>query len=206
MLIAQAWVAYGENRFDDALTFVHAAVRTNPDIESGYYLMGRLLFTAGRYQEVLKIAEEAIAHAGENYNVYVPIRAALGALGKPEQQLNISQREIEAYEQHLRKVPEDARARVLLGQNYAAFQRTDDAVREARMAMALRPDDALILYNVACLFSLLAMKDEAIDALSKAWHAGYREIRWTRQDPDLTLLHGHPEFERLFPPIADEVR
>ena len=36
-------------------------------------------------------------------------------------------------------------------------------------------------------------------ALKKAWEAGYRNPIWTRQDPDLTILHGDPEFDRLYP-------
>jgi len=43
---------------------------------------------------------------------------------------------------------------------------------------------------------------DAINALKKAWEAGYRDPAWTRQDPDLSILHGDPEFERLYP--ADE--
>ena len=58
----------------------------------------------------------------------------------------------------------------------------------------------MILYNAACTFCLLDKKDEALQAIRKAWEAGYRDATWTRQDPDLALLHGDPEFERMYPP------
>jgi hypothetical protein len=45
----------------------------------------------------------------------------------------------------------------------------------------------------------LQKKPEALIAIRKAWDAGYRDATWTRQDPDLALLHGDPEFERLYP-------
>jgi serine/threonine protein kinase/Flp pilus assembly protein TadD len=197
--IAQAWVSYGEGRFDEALSHVRKALHHNPDIESGYYLMGRVLFAAGRYQELTEIAEEAISHAGENYNTFIPIKNAFGALGKEEAVKNQVQRENQVFEAHLRKVPEDARARVLLAVNYARVERPEDAEREANLAMTLRPDDAIIMYNVACLFSRLEKKDEAINALRRAWEGGFRDPRWARQDPALTWLHGDPEFERLYP-------
>jgi hypothetical protein len=38
-----------------------------------------------------------------------------------------------------------------------------------------------------------------IDALKKAREAGFRDADWTRRDPDLTPLHGDPDFERLYP-------
>ncbi|MFN2240628.1 MAG: protein kinase, partial [Thermoanaerobaculia bacterium] len=82
---------------------------------------------------------------------------------------------------------------------YAFVQRTDEATREASLAMALRPDDTMILYNTACVFCALQKKPEALIAIKKAWDAGYRDATWTRQDPDLALLHGDPEFERLYP-------
>ncbi|MEO8217153.1 MAG: protein kinase [Acidobacteriota bacterium] len=199
VMIAQAWVAYGEEKFDNALSHTRRALHRNPDIESGYYLLGRILFSAGRHQELVEIAEEAISHAGENYNTYIPIRNALGAMGKVDAERNMRQREIEVFETHLRKVPEDARARVLLGGNYAALNRPEDAMREANMAMTLRPDDAIIMYNVACLFSGLKKKPEAMRALRKAWEGGFTDPQWARQDPDLAFLHDDPDFNRLYP-------
>ncbi|MGH9457988.1 MAG: protein kinase domain-containing protein, partial [Thermoanaerobaculia bacterium] len=202
VMIAQAWVAYGESRFDEAMAHTRRALHRNPDIESGYYLLGRILFSAGRHQELAEIAEEAMSHAGENYNTYVPILNALGALGKTESVLKVQQRRVEAFEAHLRKVPEDARARVLLGADYAQLGRAEDAMREGNLAMTLRPDDAIIMYNVACLFSNLKKKPEAIRALRKAWDGGFTDPQWARQDPDLLFLHDDPEFDRMYPAQA----
>jgi TolB-like protein/Tfp pilus assembly protein PilF len=199
VLLAQAWVAYGEGKFDDAIAFVRKALHINPDIESGYYLLGRLLFAAGRYQELVEIAEEALSHTGENYNTFIPIINAFGALGKNEAVRNVGHRLVEFLEGHLRKVPEDARARVLLAGNYASMSRPEDALREANLAMTLRPDDAMIMYNVACVFGELHRKDDALNAMRKAWEVGYRDAQWARQDPNLAVLHGDPEFERLYP-------
>ncbi|HSN67888.1 MAG TPA: protein kinase, partial [Thermoanaerobaculia bacterium] len=98
VMIAQAWVAYGEEKFDEALAHTRKALYRNPDIESGYYLLGRVLFSAGRHQELVEIADEAIAHAGENYNTYIPISNALGSLGKTEARMNMLQRQIEIFE------------------------------------------------------------------------------------------------------------
>ncbi|HUF17174.1 MAG TPA: protein kinase [Thermoanaerobaculia bacterium] len=200
VLVAESWVAYAEMRLDDATTKVRAALKINPDVESGFYLLGRILFAAGKYQEVIDIADEAMEHAGENYNTYIPIGNALNALGKADANRNQVQRETVAYEAHLRKVPEDARARVLVGLNYAQMGRPDEAVREANLAMALRPDDAIIMYNVACLFCALERHDDALVAIRKAYDAGFRDPNWARKDPDLATLHGNPDFDRMYPP------
>jgi non-specific serine/threonine protein kinase len=146
--------------------------------------------------------EEALAHSGENYNTTIPIHNALGALGKTDALGNYMHCEIDIYEGQLKKVPEDARARILLAGDYAILGRFEDAKREADMAMTLRPDDTMMLYNSACLFCLMNNTTDAMKALKKAWEAGHRETTWTRQDPDLAILHGDPEFERLYPPTA----
>jgi len=198
-LVAQAWVAYVENDYDGAVERVRRAIAVKPDCEGAFYLQGRALFAAGRYQELVDMAETAIAHSGENYNTYVPIRNALGASGKKDALSNHVQREVQVYEAHLKKVPEDARARTLLAGDYAELQRTEDAAREANLAMSLRPDDAMVLYNVACVFAILGKKPDALQALRKAWDAGFKDPVWARQDPELASLHGEPEFEELFP-------
>jgi len=200
--LAEAWVDYAEARYDKAVDTMRAALKKHPDLDGGYYLLGRALFEAGRYQEVVDMMDDALAHAGENYNTAMPIHNALGALGKKDALKNYVHRELAVYEEALKKTPEDARVRVLLAGGYALLGRFEDAKREADMAMALRPDDAMILYNSACAYCAMDNAKDAMTALKKAWESGYRNAAWTRQDPDLALLHSDPEFDRLYPPTA----
>jgi tetratricopeptide (TPR) repeat protein len=197
---AEAWLDFAQGRYEAAVDKCRSALSRDPDIDGGYNLLGRALFEAGRYQEVVDIMEDILAHAGENYNNTIPIHNSLGAMGKVEALKNYTYREIALYEAQLKKTPEDARVRVLLAGNYASQGRFDDAKREIDLAMALRPDDTMILYNIACTLCEMDDSKEAMNALKKAWDAGYRNPAWIRQDPDLTKLHGNPEFEKMFPP------
>ena len=197
--LSQAWVLYAAGLYDEAVRMVKKAIERKHDCDGAYYLYCRALFAAGRYQEVMDLAEAAIESSGEDYNVYVPIRNCLGAMGKEEAKLKVNARFCLALERHLKQVPEDARARILLGGNYAELGRTDDALRELNLAVTLRANEASILYNAACVYCLLKRKPEAMDALRKAWEAGSKDAVWTRRDPDLALLHGDPEFDRLYP-------
>lgn len=197
---AEAWLDFAQGRYDEAVAKCRSALSRDPDIDGGYNLLGRALFEAGRYQEVVDMMEDILAHAGENYNNTIPIHNALGAMGKAEALKNYTYREIALYEAQLKKTPEDARVRVLLAGNYAYQGRFDDAQREIDLAMALRPDDTMILYNIACTLCEMDKPKEAMHTLKKAWDAGYRNPAWIRQDPDLEKLHGNAEFEQLFPP------
>jgi len=88
----------------------------------------------------------------------------------------------------------------MLAIDYASVGRIDDALREVNLAIVLRPDEALVLYNAACAFCMMEKRNEALDTLHKAHAAGFGDPEWARRDPDLALLHGDPEFERLYPP------
>jgi serine/threonine protein kinase/tetratricopeptide (TPR) repeat protein len=200
--VSQAWVLYATDLHDEAVRMVQKAIERKKDCEGAYYLLCRALFSAGRYQEVADIFETALEASGEDYNVYVPVMNALGALGKQELRRNVTFRRIAALENHLKQVPEDARARILLGGDYAELSRVEDAMRETNLAMTLRANEASILYNAACIYCLLKTKAQALDALRKAWDAGFKDAIWARRDPDLSLLHGDPEFDRLYPASA----
>ena len=200
--VANAWILYASAQYDHAVMCARKAIERKRDTEGAYYILLRTLFASGRYQEVADIAEEAVEASGTDYNVYVPIQNSLGALGKEEALRTFRQREILALETHLKHVPEDARARILLAVDYACMDRSEDALRETSLAVALRPNDATVLYNAACNYCVLKQKTEALDAIKKAWSAGYHDARWARRDPDLALLLGDPEFEQLFPETA----
>lgn len=197
--VAECWILYAEAHYEEAIQRMHRVIERKPDCEGAYYLLGRLLFAAGRYQEAIEISEAAIKVSRDDYNVYIPIMNAMGALGKVDALRNLSMQRAQIIEAHLKKVPEDARARVLLAYDYEKVGRKVDADREASLALALRPNEAIVLYNLACLFCNLDRKSEALTALRKAWDAGFKDPIWARRDPDLAALHGDPEFERLYP-------
>jgi non-specific serine/threonine protein kinase len=197
--VSQAWVLYAAGLYDEAVRMVKKAIERKRDCDGAYYLLCRALFAAGRAQEVVDVSESTIEASGEDYNVYVPILNALGDMNKQEAQLNMTQRFCVALENHLKHVPEDARARILLGANYARLGREQDALRELNLAVTLRANEASILYNAACVYCGLKRKAEALDTLRKAWEAGSKDAVWARRDPDLAMLHGDPEFERMYP-------
>jgi tetratricopeptide (TPR) repeat protein len=201
-LAARARIFYSQKRYEEAIRDVHRAIEMKRDCEGAYNVLARALFESDRWAEALESLDQAMAVAGDDYNVYVPYINILESLGRREEAETLRRREIEVLEQQLRGVPEDVRARILLAADFAATGREDEAVREVQKAVDLRPGDSNVLYNAACTFGVLKRKPEAIDHLRRARRAGYKSVEWIRRDPDLACLHGEPEFERLFDPTS----
>src|SRR5574341_733435 len=119
VLVAESWILYAEGQYQQATAAVRQAIERKADTEGAYYLLLRALFASGQYQEVARLADAALEARGGDHNVYVPIVNSLGALGKEEQLRNVRMRRIQALEEHLKRVPEDARARTILSSDYA---------------------------------------------------------------------------------------
>ncbi len=66
-----------------------------------------------------------------------------------------------------------------------------------RRLVRLQPQNPTAHYNLACSLALSKRKSEALQALKIAVELGYKDAEWLSQDPDLEVLQGHPEFQKL---------
>lgn len=71
---------------------------------------------------------------------------------------------------------------------------------QVKIAVAMRPTDANILYNAACAYGVLGMKSDAMEMFRRSVEAGYSNVDWCKQDPDLKILQDDPEFKKLATP------
>jgi adenylate cyclase len=56
---------------------------------------------------------------------------------------------------------------------------------------------ALILYNVACVYSHAGEADTSLDYLEKSGANGMVHMEWIEHDTDLDPLRNHPRFRAL---------
>jgi len=198
---ARATIQEASKEFDEAIRSARRAIELNPNYGNAYSTLGRALFRGDRPAEAADLAQRAIEIGGDDYNVYVPFIMALDRVGRTAEADRLREGRVVALERQLDMVPEDARARILLSTNYAHFKKYDAAVIELKKALALRPNDANILYNAACTYGLMEKKAEAIDLFRKMKENVFPQLDWARRDPDLACLHNDPEFLAL---LADE--
>lgn len=85
----------------------------------------------------------------------------------------------------------------VLGDDYTRRGRFSEGLKIDERLSKLRPDDALVHYNLACSYSLTEQIELAIESLENAINLGYSDFKWMTQDPDLENLREHAAFKRL---------
>ncbi|WP_148210009.1 serine/threonine-protein kinase [Candidatus Korobacter versatilis] len=198
VLVARARVSYAQKKYEEAALLAQRAVERKPDAEGSWDIMGRAYFASGQFEAAAAISKKAIEFNGDDYNTYLPFINTMHRLGREDEAEELRVGIINVLRQQLERVPEDVRARILLAATLAERRGDEDeAMSHLRTAIALSPGDANTLYNAACTYGILGNKQEALDALKKAFTSGYGNLAWAAKDPDLDCLHDLEEFRKI---------
>jgi tetratricopeptide (TPR) repeat protein len=197
VLSARARIEYAQHNYDQAISIARQAVGQQPECEGAHDVLGRALFSAGRYEEGAALADSALEIVSNDYNALVPLINSLEKVGRVADAERLRRREREVLENQLQRFPDDVRARVLLASDQASAGETDSAIMHVKIAVAMRPTDANVLYNAACTYGILGMKIDALETFRRAVDAGYSNLDWCLKDPDLKILYDEPEFKNL---------
>ena len=97
----------------------------------------------------------------------------------------------------VRRDPGYVDALQILGDDYTQRGKFLAGLKIDEQLAQLRPDDAMIQYNLACSYSLTGQFEAAVAALEQAFNLGYRDFKWLAQDPDLQPLRAHPLYKSI---------
>ena len=100
-------------------------------------------------------------------------------------------------EERLDLIPDDTRACVLGAAGFAILGDIDRSAALAKRALAIDPDDPMLLYNVACTYALLHKTDDALDCLESAVDKGYGHKEWMEHDSDFASIRDTPRFKTI---------
>jgi non-specific serine/threonine protein kinase len=184
-------------RYDEARQEFETAIRLDPKLFEARYFYGRACMAEGRLEEAARQYEEASRLRPEDYQALLVGAAVLAGLGKKAESEAAYRRGLQAAEHYLKLYPDGARALCLGATAWCQLGEKERALEWARRALAVDPDEAMTLYNVACVYSLLGQTEQAIDTLTLAVARGYAHKAWIQHDADFRPLHGHPRFQAL---------
>ncbi len=105
--------------------------------------------------------------------------------------------EIEFFEKVVRVYPDYFEALEILATDYTSRGDYEKGLATDLKLLSLAPHHPVVLYNLACSYSLTERIDEALETLSRAIQAGYKDFDYVAQDPDLENARRDPRFQQF---------
>jgi adenylate cyclase len=183
--------------YDEARQEFEAALRLNLNLYEAHYFYGRACLTEGKFDEAVSHYRDAWRVRPEDYQAIFLSAAPLVKLGRRDEASDADRQGVKVADAHLELNPDDARAWILSAQALMRLGQRDQALERARRALAIDPEDAGLLYNVACVYALAGSSEEALDHLDKAIQNGFGQREWLENDSDLDSVRGEPRFQAL---------
>jgi tetratricopeptide (TPR) repeat protein len=121
---------------------------------------------------------------------------APGALARLAEQSQLDF-ELDFFGKLLSRNPDHADALRAYGNDLTLKGRYLEGLEIDRRLIALKPNDPVAYYNLACSYALLKKPDLAIKTLRRAVELGYHDFRYMLQDKDLGSIRGDPRFQQL---------
>jgi len=193
---ARGFALWLMKRHEEAHREFEEAIRLDPKHVDARYFYGRACFQQGKLAEAARLFEDACAVQENHEARYFAAQTytALGRTALAERSYQLAQL---AVEKHLELNPDDARAVTMGAVSLCRLGQHAKGLEWAERALAIDADDAGVRYNVACLYALEEEKERAITALESAVRAGFANIEWIKNDPDLDSLREDPRFQVL---------
>jgi len=191
-------LSLGQQR-EEAIAEFEEAIGLDPNSFEAHYFYARACVTQGKLERAAALFERAAENKPDDFQALCLLIPMYRSLGRQQEMERAARRGIERAESELTLHPENPRA-AYFGANALATLGEKDRAREwAARALAIDPDDVLIQYNVACVYSLLGDLEQAFDLLERLLpNAGY-ELKhgWIKHDSDLDPLRSHPRFQKI---------
>ena len=175
------------------------AVELDPMLFDAYYYHGRHAFTKGKLEKAAGLFEKATKVRPDDYQALALLAQVYRALGQEDKRNDARKRTLDVIEKRLQNSPNDARALCFGSVNLLEAGQTEKGMEWLERAKTSQGDDALNLYNVACVYSNIGEIEQALDCLEKSVRKGMAEVDWMMNDSDLDNLRDHPRFKALLP-------
>jgi serine/threonine protein kinase/Flp pilus assembly protein TadD len=184
-------------RYSEARQEFETAIRLNPKSYEAHYLYARACFQEGKFEDAVRHYQEASRVRPEDYQALLLMSAPLKALDRTSDAKTAQRQGVQLAQQHLELNPDDARALYLGAQGLVQLGEQERGLELAKRALVIDPEDPGVLYNVACVYALSKLKDDAIACLQRAVQNGFGHREWLENDADLDSVREDSRFKAL---------
>jgi len=173
------------------------AIRLNPKLYEGYLYYANARFAEGKHEEAATLFERASAVRPEDYQAPGLRGLCYAALNRTAEMRAAFTVAVRNAERHIEFNPDDPRARYLGAIALCRLGDVDRGLQWGDEALALDPEDAGVLYNLACLNAVAGRTERALELLERAVQNGFGHREWIENDPDFNSLRGQPRYQAL---------
>ncbi|NUN71184.1 MAG: protein kinase [Bacteroidetes bacterium] len=197
--VAEAYAAlamayFSKKSIQEAETAARKAIELGPNIFTGYWVLARICHVMNRDEEAVGLLKRTVELNPDFHTAFGELRMSYERLGQKDKMDEIIQRMLQMFPLYLAKHPDDARSHIHFAIQLAAVGKDDEALTQAKKAIDLSPDDPLMFYNAACVYSRLGRKEEAVETLKKSIMAGLEDYEWIKTDTDFDNIRNEPGF------------
>ena len=200
--LAQAHASSGlalslSKRYEEAEQAFESAIRLDSKLFEAHYFYARDSLAQGKLEKAAGLFESAGEVRPEDYQSPALLAQVYTGLGRKEDALKSKWKALDLIENHLHRNPDDVRALYLGAAGLIELGKKEKGLDWAKRALAMDPDDSMILYNVACVYAHARELDLALDCLEKSISGGMAHKEWIEHDTDLDPLRELPRFKAL---------
>ncbi len=173
------------------------AIELNPNLFEAYYYFGLASSSQGKFERAADMYLKAMEVSPTDYQPAVFLGQAYASLNRKHDEMKARLFSIDLIDRHLKMNPHDTRALCMAANQLCNVGEMEKGMKMAEEAMARGEDEPLVLYNIACLFSMGGDADRALELLESAVERGWGDRAWLEIDSDLDSLRETPRFKAL---------
>jgi adenylate cyclase len=175
------------------------AIELNPKLYEAHYLYARALFGRGRHEEAAQEFEEACRVNPEDYQARMFLAQTYQSLGRRAMAAASLKKSVEAVRKHLAYHADDARALYLGAAGLVDLGELEVAQEWVSKALQIDPNDALLLYNVACVYAQLGDYDKSLDCLERSFETSGSAtfLHWMKNDPYFDPVRENQRYKEI---------
>ena len=176
--------------FAEAESDLKRSITINPSFPA-YANLGALYDREGNYKLASEVTRKALDMNSGNYIVWGNLRNEYQWLKEPDKAAEARRREIPLLEQAIQQHPRDGEAFSQLANLWGEEHEREKALANLRTALALAPNDPLVLDMAADVYENLGDRKQAIAYVEKAMRGGFGKESLLA-DPELQELIKDP--------------
>jgi serine/threonine protein kinase/Tfp pilus assembly protein PilF len=194
---ARALALSNSGRHDEAEREFEEAEGQNPRLFEAFYYHARDSFARGEREKAIDLYRKAAEVRPEDYQAPLLMAQVYEDLGRHEKAREARGQGVRLAEERLDQNPDDIRALYMGANGLVALGEREQGLKWARRALEVEPDEPMLLYNVACIYSLAEEADAALQCLERAIDGGFAHRDWIRRDSNLDLVRADPRYAAI---------